>query len=74
MRGNLLLWTDHIEGFNYPTLTANPARRRNLVLHSLRQSGFGWQIVFVAGFGFLADAYDVRIMLLGKNSTLNMAR
>ena len=59
MRGNLFLWTDHTEGFNYPTLTANPTRRKRLILTNLSKSGFGWQIVFVAGFGFLANAYAV---------------
>lgn len=71
MRGNFFLWTDHTQGFNYPTLTANPTRRRRLVLNSLRESGFGWQIVFVAGFGFLADAYDVGYSCKSDDSILS---
>lgn len=49
-------WVDHSRGFNY-NLTWQ--ERRNLVLSSVEAAGFGWWIVFVAGIGFLTDAYDI---------------
>ena len=69
-------WLDNFRGFNYTlvfSLRKNCAsfaypvqtwqERRNLVLDRLESSGFGWWIVFVAGLGFLTDAYDVSIKL-----------
>lgn len=35
--------------------------RRTAVYELIDESGFGWWIVFVAGVGFLTDAYDVSV-------------
>ncbi|KAL6714801.1 hypothetical protein ACLMJK_007061 [Lecanora helva] len=53
-------WFDHSAPFKY---NQNWQERRRLVLASVEGSGFGWWIVFVAGVGFLTDAYDVGLYL-----------
>ncbi|KAH0541838.1 hypothetical protein FGG08_003721 [Glutinoglossum americanum] len=52
----LSFWPNHVRPFDYlDTLE----ERRRAVYELIDDAGFGLWIVFVAGVGFLTDAYDV---------------
>ncbi|KAI9763896.1 MAG: hypothetical protein M1840_009008 [Geoglossum simile] len=52
----LKFWPNHVRTFDHlDTLE----ERRTAVYELIDESGFGWWIVFVAGVGFLTDAYDI---------------
>ncbi|KAI9773270.1 MAG: hypothetical protein M1839_002182 [Geoglossum umbratile] len=52
----LKFWPNHVRPFDHlDTLEL----RRAAVYALIDDSGFGWWIVFVAGVGFLTDAYDI---------------
>ncbi|RPA82465.1 MFS general substrate transporter [Ascobolus immersus RN42] len=55
-RPRLRMWTDEPKNFEY---LDDYRERRRLTLETIDASGFGWWVVFVAGVGFLTDAYDI---------------
>ncbi|KAE9988762.1 hypothetical protein EG328_007366 [Venturia inaequalis] len=54
-------WSDHVKQFEY----LDWETQRKLAYKQIDKGGFGFWIVFVAGAGFLTDAYDIFAIVVG---------